>query len=144
MREKTPASSRIWKYIWPDLCTQCWLWIGSCKDTGYGQIHQYGKPRPAHRVVYEAVKGDIPEGMQLDHLCRVRHCVNPDHLEPVTNQENARRGDCGKVTGAQNRAKTHCPRGHEYNKKNTYVDKAGSRCCRACWREKSQERRDAA
>lgn len=84
----------------------------------------------AHRLAYEAVKGPIPAGLQIDHLCRVRNCVNPDHLEAVTQQENVRRGRVGENT----RSKTHCPQGHPYDEANTYRNPAGSRNCRTCHR----------
>jgi hypothetical protein len=66
----------------------CWLWIGTVKDSGYGQ---YKRSSIAHRVVYEALVGPIPEGLELDHLCKIKNCVNPDHLEPVTGQVNVAR-----------------------------------------------------
>lgn len=90
-------------------------------------------------VAYEMYVGPIPEGMQLDHLCRVRHCVNPAHLEVVTQQENMRR--VAVLT-------THCPRGHEYNEENTYVYTHHEhgwtmRFCRVCGRDKAREKRAA-
>lgn len=73
----------------------CWLWLGSIDRDGYGNAKtRYG--RAAHRLTYQAYVGDIPEGMQLDHLCRQRSCVNPYHLEPVTQQENILRGSLTK------------------------------------------------
>lgn len=76
--------------------TGCWLWTGGTRG-GYGRLKltDYGTME-AHRASYELHKGKIPEGMQLDHLCRNRSCINPDHLEPVTLQENIRRGEVGK------------------------------------------------
>lgn len=77
----------------------CWLWQGRLSSKGYGYRWFKGKPgRPAHRVVYEILKGPIPKGMALDHLCRIRHCVNPDHLEPVTTMENNRRSALRKLS----------------------------------------------
>ncbi|MEU6543900.1 HNH endonuclease signature motif containing protein [Streptomyces sp. NPDC046859] len=112
----------------------CWLWTGTRVGTGYGQLDIAGRKRPAHRVVYEFLIGEIPGGLDLDHLCRVRHCVNPWHLEPVTRQVNIIRGDKPGI----NAGKTHCPHGHEYTDENTIVYK-GSRFCRACKRERQRE-----
>lgn len=112
----------------------CWEWTGGL-SRGYGQWHHAyisGKStsRIAHRVMYELRKGPIPKGLALDHLCRNRKCVNPDHLEPVTHRENILRG----VSPAATRHKqTECHRGHPLNTENTYVFKRdGSRHCRAC------------
>lgn len=69
----------------------CWLYTGACFRLGYGSFHHNGKDRYAHIVAYEFEVGPIPAGLELDHLCRVRHCVRPSHLEPVTHQENMRR-----------------------------------------------------
>jgi hypothetical protein len=80
----------------------------------------------AHRLSYEHHVGPIPDGLQIDHTCRNRKCVNPEHLEPVTNAENTTRQDHAE------RRKTHCPKGHPYDEANTYVDPSGARRCRAC------------
>ncbi len=115
----------------------CWLWTGSMsKKTGYGFTSVPGPKRnsrskPAHRVVYETLVGPIPKGLQLDHLCSVRLCVNPDHLEPVTARENTLRAE--KAPAAINAKKTHCISGHEFDEKNTYIKPTnGSRGCRKC------------
>lgn len=78
----------------------CWVWLLSIRPDGYGQYRLDGRPRLAHRIAYERANGVIPDGLELDHLCRVRACVNPDHLEPVTNRENTRRGGRVKLTPA--------------------------------------------
>ena len=105
----------------------CWQWVGTVSTNGYGQ---WGNRR-AHRAVYEMYKGPIPDGLQLDHLCRNRPCVNPDHLEPVTCRENILRG-VGHTS--QNARKTHCKRGHPLEGRNLRPDitRLGGRGCRLC------------
>ena len=110
----------------------CWLWIGARDHYGYGAIHLKAVLRKAHRVVYEMYKGTIPEGLELDHKCRLTCCVNPDHLEPVTHKENLRRAGISGVA-AKNAAKTHCPHGHELTPENIKVANHGmGRRCRIC------------
>lgn len=117
----------------------CWLWKGFIHK-GYGQ---YAITAPllvrAHRFAYELLVGPIPQGLHLDHLCRVRSCVNPAHLEPVTCKENLLRGD---TFNARNVAKTHCLNGHEYTDENTYLTASGGRCCRLCGREYQRQYRE--
>ena len=111
----------------------CWLWTGSIRSDGYGVTGIMGPPRLAHRLVYELERGDIPPGMVLDHLCRVRCCVNPDHLEVVTIAENTRRGMGAELARAHQLAKTHCKRGHPLSGENLYIaPSSGQRACRAC------------
>lgn len=98
-----------------------------------------GRRQPAHRVAYELFVGPIPEGLTLDHLCRVRHCVNPLHLEPVTRGENTRRNDSAP---SQNARKTHCIRGHALIPENLYPRKYG-RQCKLCVRELTRAKRAA-
>ncbi len=81
-----------------DAATGCWNWKHSLQASGYGQINIGGKPVTAHRAVYEKYRGEIPHGLHIDHLCRNRKCVNPEHLEPVTQRENLRRGATAKLT----------------------------------------------
>lgn len=111
----------------------CWEWTASLHPSGYGQFMYVGhRPRAAHRVAYEWLRGPIPEGLVLDHLCRNRTCVNPDHLEPVTHRENILRG---VGASARNVVKTRCDQGHPFDKANTYIDQRGRRTCRTCRRE---------
>lgn len=118
----------------------CWLWTGSRSSDGYGSFRVGASMVGAHRWAYEAWESAIPPGLQLDHLCRVRHCVNPAHLEPVTQQENCRRGIVPLVAGRVNRAKERCPNGHVYDETNTYWWR-GWRRCRACNSESQRRRR---
>ena len=120
----------------------CWIYDGYISTTGYGMRSYMGRPTQAHRAYYRHYIGEIPEGNELDHLCRVRSCVNPDHLEPVTRLENSRRGEGGRARAAQMRAKTHCAQGHAFDQDNTLIAKNGWRRCKACmaaqnkkWRE---------
>ncbi len=106
----------------------CWTWLGGLFKTGYGQFWNGKKVVRAHRYSYELLKGQIPKGLQLDHLCRNILCVNPDHLEPVTNKENVLRGNgiCGN-----NSRKTHCKRGHSLTGDNLYIHN-NQRFCVTC------------
>jgi hypothetical protein len=129
------ATSRRWKSVTPAMRleagfipepnTGCWLWLGSGNQYGYGRMLINRQSFLAHRVSYEIHKGPIPDGLELDHLCRVRCCVNPDHLEPVTHEENVRRG--GRMLN------TACPSGHPFSPENTWINpKTGWRQCRKC------------
>jgi len=131
-----PLLDRILERSIPEPNTGCWLWIGCGNHRGYGQIKIAGVQHLAHRVSYELFVGPIPAGLQIDHLCRVRCCVNPSHLEPVTGLENARRG----LGGSNESAKTHCPQGHAYTPENTCVCR-GARHCRQCNRDRARVRR---
>lgn len=93
----------------------------------------------AHRLSYELHKGEIPEGLEIDHLCRNRWCVNPDHLEAVTRRENIMRGDGPKKLGELNSKKTHCKHGHPFDKENTRYRPTGGRSCRICNRERQRK-----
>jgi hypothetical protein len=117
----------------PEPNTGCWLWVRYVKPNGYGGLCFRGRNRYAHRVSYEAFRGPIPTGLHLDHLCRVRSCVNPDHLEAVTCRTNVLRGE--GISAACARA-TSCSQGHEYTEANTYPWR-DARYCRACRRASS-------
>lgn len=108
--------------------SKCILWQGAV-DNGYGTTYQDGKTQRPHRLAYIKKYGSIPDGLVIDHLCRVKLCINPEHLEAVTNKENVLRG---VGPSAINKRKTHCSAGHEFNKKNTHIDKANKRKCRVC------------
>lgn len=139
-RQCRDEAERFWEKV-DRTENDCWLWTGALWGGGYGlfsvRIRQ-GRYRsvPAHRWAYEHVVGPIPDGMDIDHLCRNRRCVNPAHLEPVTRRENILRGVSQVALHA---AATHCPAGHPYNEQNTWVSKAGHRQCRICDRERKRE-----
>lgn len=113
-----------------DTSGDCWLWTAGKHSRGYGQFYLDGKDVRAHRAAYEHYIGPIPDGLEIDHLCRVRECCNPAHLEAVTHAENVRRGDGGK----HQLAKTHCPKGHPYKGDNLYRDSHARRRCLVCKR----------
>lgn len=110
----------------------CWLWQGALNEKGYGQFRFFGRNGRAHQYAYLYFKGMVQGGKVLDHLCRVRHCVNPDHLQPVPNKTNILRGE---GFGAVNARKTHCPRGHALTGTNLRFCKKAKhteRVCRVC------------
>ncbi len=114
-----------------DPATGCWLWTGR-KSRGYGYCsHGIGNEYIVHRLVYQLLKGPIPEGLTLDHLCRTRHCANPSHLDPVTLGENVRRGAAA--------TKTECKYGHALAGDNLYWRNGRLRGCRECHRRRTRE-----
>ena len=120
------------KYVVAD--DGCWQWTASKNEHGYGHFWNGSRVAPAHRWSLEFHVGPVPEGLELDHFCRNRSCVNPEHLEPVTRAENNRRAAA---------AQTHCINGHEFTEENTVVRRHGYRKCRTCkraadlrWRKK--------
>lgn len=115
-----------------DSTTGCWIWTGSTDHNGYGQVRRNTVLRLAHRWVYELFVGPVPEGLDLDHLCRVRACCRPDHLEPVTRRVNILRGDIPRLNRLRAVNRTHCKNGHEFTEENTHVNAEGHRVCRAC------------
>lgn len=123
----------------------CWIWMAFVDDKGYGRFGNGKKIVKAHRFSYELIK-EIPDGLMLDHLCRTRNCVNPNHLEPVTAQENttAPGSQSGAALAERNRSKTACPKGHPYDEKNTYINSQGDRLCRECNRLRAEQRRQDA
>jgi hypothetical protein len=144
-RKVTPASERFWGKVDKDGPLPatfrnrgpCWIWTAGATKQGYGMFHPTKRTFAlAHRYAYEQLKEPIPVGLVIDHLCRVRRCVNPSHLQPVTMGENTLRG---LSVSTFNRLKTHCPVGHPYDAANTYVSRRGSRICRACARERDRQ-----
>ena len=112
-----------------DLTTPCKLWLG-CTTDGYGLVRRDGRTQRVHRLAFEREVGPIPDGLQLDHLCRQRNCTNVLHLEVVTQRENILRG---VGASAKNARKTHCLHGHLFDLLNTYYySRYGKRACRAC------------
>jgi hypothetical protein len=110
----------------------CWIWLGSRSDAGYGILWSGERRLRAHRFAYTAVVGPIPEGLDLDHLCRVRHCVNPAHLEPVTRGENARRGEAPTIKVWRS---GRCERGHELSP----IRDGRHNMCRTCRNERRRK-----
>lgn len=117
------------KYL-ADEATGCWNWTAARDRDGYGVFNFPWGQHYAHRVSYELHVGEIPDGFQIDHLCRNRSCVNPAHLEPVNSRTNTMRSPTALAT--INATKTHCRRGHAFDEINTAVDKTGKRTCRKC------------
>jgi len=128
----------------------CWICTYTPSTGGYCQVSEGGQLRQVHSVVYEHYKGPVPAGLELDHLCRVRRCCNPAHLEPVTHLENIRRGRLAEVqrerVTALNRVrhldKVVCINGHPYVPENIGIHH-GYRYCRTCCRIRSAQRREA-
>lgn len=137
-------ASRFWAKVdkngpvptWAPFLGPCWIWTAGLQGGGYGQfnggsrIDNSRRKCIAHVYTYEALVGPVPDGLELDHLCRVRKCCNPAHLEAVTHAENMHRG---LTICAENAAKVRCPDGHPYDDENTYVHQ-GHRHCRECMR----------
>lgn len=125
-----------------EVTDSCWLWTATRHRKGYGQFQFDGSMRQAHRWLWEQTVGPIPEGLELDHLCRVRHCVNPDHLEPVTHAENVARAASPSAALRRHwdnwRAeRPNCPKGHPYTEENTMTYPYKPRQCRTCNRERA-------
>jgi hypothetical protein len=139
---------RLMAKVQPVPWSGCWLWLAATNGDGYGVVWFGGKLEQAHRVSYWLHRGQIPDGLELDHLCRVTFCINPDHLEPITHRENILRGNTRPYSPV-----THCPRGHPYDEVNTYRFFVGNgrelaRNCRICgreaarrWRQRQKEAR---
>lgn len=132
------TSKRFWSKVNYAGENGCWLWTGMPTTGGYGTFSFEGNQQYAHRVAYKALIGVIPEDLQIDHLCRVRLCVNPWHLDLVTSRENMRRGES---PAALNSRLTSCPqKGHPFDATNTYINPSGKRQCRECMRIRGRAR----
>lgn len=137
-----PQTRDVHERFWEKVAkgADCWLWTAGTNGKGYGTFWLVSNTKTspgerdyAHRIAYRWLVGEIPDGLEIDHLCRNRNCVNPMHLEPVTRKLNQHRGES---FGGRNARKTHCPRGHPYDVANTYVHaKTGYRQCRICREE---------
>ena len=137
---------RFWKRI--KRFNDCWVWEGANrrgrirngKSNSYSTCTFKGKNESVHRIFYEAYKGKIKMGLEIDHLCRNTLCVNPTHLEAITHAENCRRGTSWHHFVEKAKLITRCPQGHEYTKENTYITpKKPTRHCRTCVRNRSRE-----
>jgi len=127
--------------FWPKVkkTDDCWLWTAGLDSNGYGLFRLDERRLGAHVVSYGLLVGPIPDGLELDHLCRNRTCVNPEHLEPVTSKVNWERGE--SIT-AINARKTHCIHGHEFTIENTYVWRGG-RKCKICSKERQRQLKES-
>ena len=130
------AEQRFWAKVDRITDDECWLWTGGT-TTGYGRFRVDRSLVLAHRYAYELLVGQIPDGLQIDHLCRNRACVNPAHLEPVTLRENILRGTAPSAHAAR---KTHCIHGHAFTPENTYAYRDERRICRQCKRRNDRKR----
>lgn len=120
-----------------DPITGCWIWKLAITSAGYGQTSLFSVPWPAHRLSYFLFVGPFDPALDVDHLCRVRACCNPEHLEAVPAKVNLLRSTNHVVAQVE---ATHCPQGHPYDGNNLHVRPSGRRACRACQREWSTNR----
>jgi hypothetical protein len=135
---RKPVEPRFWAKVEKRDIDDCWLWTGQIRNT-YGKLWNGEREVSAHRFSYELEHGPIPDGLVIDHRCRNRLCVNPAHLDAVTNRENVLRG-VGRT--ARQARQTHCIHGHEFTPENTYIGPTkGDRQCRTCKREHNLRRR---
>jgi len=134
-----PVRQRFWRKV--DQSGDCWLWTGGTSPSGYGRFRLEGRNEYAHRVSYLMAFGDIPQGMEIDHVkdrgCTNKACVRPQHLEAVPHKINCYRAE---GVGTRNARKTHCKRGHPLCGANLYLAPNGSRQCRTCARDRQTTR----
>lgn len=145
--QNVSTSDRFWAKV--DRTNDCWLWTGYIKPNGYASFYPGGGRHVqkvyVHRFAYELAHGHVPSDLEIDHLCNVRHCVNPAHLEAVSRRENLdRRNDTQgwqrlPIRGLPRVLKTHCKRGHAFDADNTYWH-SGYRYCKTCRRDRSRGR----
>jgi hypothetical protein len=133
---KGTLRERVFARLTIDQENGCLLWTG-CRVKGYGYVAEGQAPRLVHQLMYEWFIGPVPFGMEIDHLCRIRHCAAPAHLEAVTHAENLRRSR-GHQPPGWNASKTHCPQGHPYDEANTIRTGPNKRACRQCKRERNK------
>ena len=131
-------SERFWSCV--EKSNRCWNWKGSRMMGDYGMFYYNGKNRFAHRVAYELLVEHIPEGFQIDHFCRNKACVKPDHMDIVTTRENTQRALTGLISSAEWMIQTHCLYGHEFTEENTFIYD-GLRYCLICNRDYLRRRK---
>ena len=125
---------RFWSKVITEPNSGCWIWTANLRRGGYGGFYGgRGRSRRAHKIAYEALVGAVPDGLELDHLCRTRCCVNPRHMEAVTRTVNVRRG---VAPAARFAIATHCKNGHPFDEQNTHRWR-GRRFCKACMKKHS-------
>lgn len=125
-------AEKFWARVEREVPDGCWQWTGAKNRDGYGNVRRAGRVASAHVVAFQLLVGPVPEGLEIDHLCRNRACVNPAHLEPVPHRTNVLRGDAPPAANAR---KTHCIRGHNLtDPANVYNMPSGGRRCRVCYR----------
>jgi hypothetical protein len=130
------AKARFWRKVSPAPADACWIWHGAINSQGYGNVGRFSRTYLTHRVAYELTHGPVPEGLDLDHTCRNRACVNPAHLEPVTFLANMRR----RYAKKPDERETHCLQGHELTPENTsWIQSSGQRRCRTCALDRKRE-----
>jgi hypothetical protein len=130
------VEERFWPKVDVRAPDECWEWRAGRNPNGYGVFRRHKMPEWSHRVAYELAHGAIPEGLELDHRCRNRACVNPAHLEAVTHRENIMRGT---APSARNARAIHCVNGHPFTEENTYYRPDGrGKHCRACKRQRDR------
>lgn len=140
-KEKSRKRLTAWERFFNLVNTQnsCWLWSGGLHEGGYGVFNSGTRLMGSHRWIYQQVFGKIPNGYEIDHLCKTPGCVRPSHLEAVTPSENCKRSSSWHHFVRSASKIRECPKGHPYNDVNTYLDKQNCRHCKTCDRERSKQ-----